>query len=416
MLNPAYIIILFALLISFSSNAVKIHVGGSDGLASIREAVMKAKAGDTVLVRAGVYMEGSIVLNKGIVLLAEKGVEIDAQGKEPLIVIRADKSVVKGFTLKNSGYSDIAEIAGIRLENVKACRVEDNYLYNNFFGIYLSNSSYCILRNNVIHGFARTETSSGNGIHLWKSDHNTVLGNKIKGHRDGIYFEFVKNSSIINNISEDNLRYGLHFMFSDNDVYRYNIFRRNGSGVAVMYTRDVEMSFNRFEHNWGSASYGLLLKDISKSQIRNNMFLRNTTGLYMEGSHSTIIEQNDFRENGWALRILGDCYNDTITSNNFIGNSFDVATNAVRNMNYFYSNYWDKYTGYDLNKDGTGDISYYPVSLYSKITEENPYALMMLHSFFIDLLNQTEKLLPSITPDQFLDALPKMKKLMHDTY
>ncbi|HRH66022.1 MAG TPA: nitrous oxide reductase family maturation protein NosD, partial [Bacteroidia bacterium] len=360
-----------------------IAVGGNSHYRTITEAVQAANSGDTVLVQPGIYKEEEIVIHKSITLRGQKESILDGQYKKSVLVVRSMGVVIEGFTIRNSGYSDLQEFAGVRLENVSRCRIENNHFFNNYFGIYLAGSSHCKILNNRVEGFAKTETSSGNGIHLWKSEYNLLVGNFVSGHRDGIYFEFVKHSSIINNLSELNLRYGLHFMFSDDDSYRYNIFRKNGSGVAVMYTRRVTMDHNRFEQNWGSAAYGLLLKEISYSRINNNTFSTNTTGLYMEGSNQTIVENNDFIKNGWGLRILGDCFDDSIRYNNFRGNTFEVATNAIRSMNVFYKNYWDQYSGYDLDRNQIGDIPYHPVSLYSKITEESPFTLMLLHSFFI---------------------------------
>ncbi len=105
----------------------------------------------------------------------------------------------------------------------------------------------------------------------------------ISGHRDGIYFEFVKHS-IWRNISEKNLRYGLHFMFSNNNAYYSNIFKNNGAGVAVMFSKELKMVNNYFEENWGDAAYGLLLKEISDGYIANNSFYKNTAGIFMEGT------------------------------------------------------------------------------------------------------------------------------------
>src|SRR5690606_10390820 len=124
----------------------------------------------------------------------------------------------------------------------------------------------------------------GNGIHLWKCHHITVDGNTIEGHRDGIYFEFVTNSLIVNNHSEGNIRYGLHFMFSHDDEYRNNAFVNNGAGVSVMYTKGVRMIDNTFSRNWGASSYGLLLKDIRDSFVTGNKFIENSTAIFMEGS------------------------------------------------------------------------------------------------------------------------------------
>ena len=410
------ILVLLFMIMGVSVYGEEITVGSGGRFHSIREALQIAKEGDVINVHAGVYKEGELVITKSISIKGSKESILDGEHKTSVMVVRANGVHVQGLTFRNSGYSDLHELAGIRLEDVSRCRIEGNYFYDNYFGIYLANSRHCKILHNRVEGLAKTETSSGNGIHLWKSEYNLLIGNHVSGHRDGIYFEFVKHSAIISNLSELNLRYGLHFMFSDDDSYRFNIFRNNGSGVAVMYTRRVTMDHNRFEHNWGSAAYGLLLKEISYSRINNNTFSMNTTGLYMEGSNQTVVENNDFICNGWGLRILGDCFDDSVRFNNFKGNTFEVATNAIRSMNVFYRNYWDQYRGYDLNHDQVGDIPYHPVSLYSKITEESPFTLMLLHSFFIDLMDQAEKVVPTITPEAFKDEFPLMKPLINDTY
>ena len=57
----------------------------------------------------------------------------------------------------------------------------------------------------------------------------------------------------------------------------------------------------------------------------------------------------------------------TITQNNFIGNTFDVATNAKNIKNDFNGNYWDQYAGYDLDKDQVGDIPFRPMKVFSYV-------------------------------------------------
>ena len=56
------------------------------------------------------------------------------------------------------------------------------------------------------------------------ANHALIENNHIQGHRDGIYFEFVTESIIRKNLSEKNIRYGLHFMFSHNDHYTRKYF------------------------------------------------------------------------------------------------------------------------------------------------------------------------------------------------
>src|SRR6187402_1580076 len=92
---------------------------------------------------------------------------------------------------------------------------------------FRTNSRYCLISNNIVKGTPKTEQTSGNAIHLWKCDNMVVEDNDVQGHRDGIYFEFVTHSYIFGNKSHNNIRYGLHFMFSNNDSYLENIFTEN---------------------------------------------------------------------------------------------------------------------------------------------------------------------------------------------
>ena len=200
-------------------------------------------------------------------------------------------------------------------------------------------------------------------------------------------------------------------MFSHSNSYITNVFRNNGAGVSVMYTKNVKMFNNTFDQNWGASAYGLLLKEISDSYIFNNKFTANTSAIYIEGSSRNKIEKNQFNENGWAMQIQANSMDNEVINNNFRGNTFDMGTNGSLVLNIFDSNYWDKYEGYDINKDGIGDVPYHPLSLFAVLIENNPSAMLLFRSFMITLLDKSEKVLPSITPDNFIDNKPLMKPL-----
>jgi nitrous oxidase accessory protein len=119
--------------------------------------------------------------------------------------------------------------------------------------------------------------------------------------------------------------------------------------------------------------------------------------------------KNTFSDNGWALKVQASCSDDTISHNNFTGNTFDVATNGSLVLNNFDRNYWDKYEGYDLDKDGVGDIPFHPVSLFAMIAEKNPNVMILYHSIMVSLLDRSEKIIPSITPANLIDRHPVMK-------
>ena len=389
----------------------KIEVGKNRAIKTIKKAIQLANPGDTVLVYKGVYREGNIVIDKKIILQGIGFPILDGQKKYEVVSIKADSVTIAGFKVINSGYASLNDPCGIKIYNKKGVTVQDNILENNFFGIYVQQGTNCIIKNNTIKAFQREEQRIGNGIHCWKSENLQIIGNRISGHRDGIYFEFVSNSVIWRNISTANIRYGLHFMFSNDDAYISNVFKNNGAGVAVMFTKNVKMFNNYFEENWGDAAYGLLLKEISDSYIIGNKFLSNTSGIYMEGTSRVLVSKNLFKDNGWGMKIQASCLDNEISFNNFLANTFDMSTNGSLVLNNFNHNYWDKYEGYDLNRDGIGDIPFHPLSLFAVLTEKNPSAMLLFRSFMITLLDKSEKILPSITPDNFVDKTPEMKSL-----
>jgi nitrous oxidase accessory protein len=405
------IILFFIALLIFApiSKATIIGVGKQKAFTQIKQAIAAAQAGDTVLVESGLYKEGNIVINKRIFFLGNNLPILDGEHKFEVLSIKADSVTVKGFRVQHSGYATLDDPGGIKVYDSNFVTISENDLYDNFFGIYIQYGTHCVVKNNTIVAFGKDEQQIGNGIHCWKSDSLQIIGNHVSGHRDGIYFEFVTHSVIWRNISFDNLRYGLHFMFSNNDAYFTNLFKNNGAGVAVMYTKNVTMMNNTFEENWGDAAYGLLLKEISDSYISGNFFQRNTSGIYMEGTNRIKAEKNVFKSNGWGMKIQASCMDNVINNNNFIKNTFDISTNGTLVLNTFNENYWDKYEGYDLNKDNIGDIPYHPLSLFSVIVENNEPAMLLYRSFMVSLLDKSEKMLPSLTPENFIDNKPLMR-------
>lgn len=403
--------IVFLLFFGVVVQGQTIDVGANQKIKTIKQAISIANAGDTIKIQKGTYREGTIIVDKKVVIIGVDYPVLDGQKKYEILSIKHDSVVVKGLKLIRSSFASMEDPAAIKVYNVNTIQIENNILDDNFFGIYIQNGRNCIIKNNRLRAYGKEEQKLGNGIHCWKSNDIQIIANIIIGHRDGIYFEFVFDSVIWRNKSENNIRYGLHFMFSHNDSYITNIFRNNGAGVAVMYSKEVKMINNLFEKNWGQSAYGLLLKELNDGYILGNKFIQNTAGIYMEGSNRMQLKNNLFQENGWAMKIQASCDDNNIVSNNFIGNTFDMGTNGSLVLNNFDSNYWDKYEGYDLDKNGLGDVPYHPLSLFAVLSENNPSTMLLYRSFMITLLDKSEKILPTITPDNFIDNKPLMKSL-----
>ena len=412
-----YKLLLLSFLLFFSSASVaaSLSVCPDCECNSVSEAIEAANPGDDILIHSGLYKEGNILVDKLLHLRGEGWPIIDAEGEAEAITVTASGVTIEGLLVRNVGTSYLEDRAGIRVRRAKGFTLRNNRLENTFFGIYLEHCSDGVLSGNQVIGQAEEEMSSGNAIHLWYCKRIVVEDNLVQGHRDGIYFEFVDDSQIHSNISEHNLRYGLHFMFSNDDEYTGNTFRRNGAGVAVMFSRNINMEDNLFEYNWGRASYGLLLKEIYDADIQDNIFRENTIGVYVEGSTRINYHRNNFEGNGWAIKMSGGCLDNQVQGNNFLYNTFDLSMDAAPNNNSFDGNYWSAYNGYDLERDGVGDVPYHPVKLFNYVVNRSPEAMVLLRSLFVDLLNFSEKVSPVFTPANVADNAPNMQKFQFQT-
>ncbi len=391
--------------------AAEVVVSKAGPVQSIGAALQLVRRGGRVVVEQGTYREPTILVTRPVEIVGRGLPVVDGEGAHEIFTITADDVTVRGLHLTRVGSSYVEDRAALRVRDARRCVITDNQFSDAFFGIYLANVTGCRVERNTLRATSTSETTSGNGIHLWSSRDVVIASNRVSGFRDGVYFEFVHGTEVRDNVSEGNIRYGLHFMFSDDCRYIRNVFRRNGSGVAVMYTQRVQMTENRFEHNWGAASYGLLLKEISDARVERNVFYRNTTGLVADGANRLIADRNEFVENGWAVKLAASTVDGRLTRNNFVANTFDVSSNSREPSTVVAGNYWDAYRGYDLDRDGTGDVPFRPVRLFSMIVERHEPALLLLRSAFVDLLDAAERLLPAMTPTTLADARPAMRRV-----
>lgn len=375
---------------------------------TLRARLAAAVPGDTVVVRGGVWDGGTLVIDKRLTLLGMDDPVLDGRGTDEILHITADSVAVSGFTFRNVDKTFMSDRSAVRVEGAGACRIAENRFENVFFGVYLAEARDCVIENNTFQGNATREVDGGNGVHSWYSKRLDIRGNTIRGHRDGIYLEFTEDSNVTGNDVIESRRYGLHFMFSDRCSYEDNRFLRNQAGVAVMYANDVVMKRNVFTDAWGPSAYGLLLKEIKDGVVESNRFEENSVALLVESTDRIAFTGNAFRGNGWGIKLMASAVNNRLEGNVFVRNTFDVATNSRSASSTFDGNYWDRYAGYDLNRDGTGDVPFHPVTLFSLVVEQNEAALFLMRSVLVDVLNAAERLFPVLTPEALRDDHPLM--------
>lgn len=376
---------------------------------TIKAALEKTQNGDVVLVKSGVYKEETLEITKSISLIGEQGATIHHLGDGDTIAVHAPNTTIKGLKIIGSGKSTYHDFSSIKISNTSGCIIAENEILDSQYGVMIANSNNCIVSGNKILTTSIPVDLLGDGIHLWKTSDSKIMKNTVHGHRDGIYLEFAQIGEIFDNTITGNHRYGLHFMFSNDNAFRNNTFSKNDAGVAVMYSKRIKMLNNEYADNRGAASFGLLLKDITDSEIAENEFLRNTVAIFMEGSNRNNFYSNRFDKNGWAIRLLSSCDSNIFQGNAFLDNTLEVATNSQLNLNTFKQNYWAQHKNVDLNQDGIADLPYQPTSFSSYLLEKYNISILLIGTPVLKLLDWAEQMFPALSPVSLRDQEPLMK-------
>jgi len=121
-----------------------------DDYERIQWAVDHASAGDTIVVRDGIYYE-NVNVNKQLTLKSENGPAnciVDAGYSGSAITLNADGVTVEGFTVRKSRISWLN--AGIKVYSSNNSITGNNISSNNYYGILLySSSNNSITGNNI---------------------------------------------------------------------------------------------------------------------------------------------------------------------------------------------------------------------------------------------------------------------------
>jgi nitrous oxidase accessory protein len=399
---------IFALFIFLGNTAFcrTIEVYDTGGLYS---ALAGSSPGDTLYLKSGVY-QGLFEISTPATLIGDTGSVIDGRGDGDVITISADSVVLEGIMVRNSGTRLLKDMSGLKVTGnyvtISGCRIEDC-----LHGVYVKGGNSVNISNNVIVGrFNIQEADRGNGIHLWSTADNIIEGNDISFARDGIYFSFANRTTVKNNHIH-NLRYALHYMYSDDNYFENNIFDHNVAGSALMYSKNIEFSRNVFAHCRGFRAYGILLQSVNYCRATDNLILDNTRGIFFDDANYCSFLENDIVQNDLALQIKASCEENSFVGNNFISNLAHCMLDASIVDRTYWSkdgkgNFWSDYDGYDLDGNGVGDIPHELQDVFEYIESNHPAIRFYLYSPASQLLTAAEKRIPILRKSQIQDPYP----------
>jgi nitrous oxidase accessory protein len=351
-----------------------------EGPPTIGAAVAAARDGDTIVVPPGVHHE-HVTLDRSVRLVGRPGAVLDGGNEGTVLRVTAPGVEVRGLTIRDSGDGYTTEDAGIRIDHAPDVRVVDTRIEDTLFGLFVVQGDRCVVDGSTIVGKDLPVVRRGDAIRLWYSAGCRLRANRVERSRDVIIW--YSSGTIV----EDNVvrtsRYGLHYMYSNDNVFRHNRFEDNQVGAAIMYSHGIELSENAFSFSNGPSAYGLLLKDADDVFIVGNRFVHNDIGLFFDGAPQSRDGRVDVRGNliargnvGVALQPLSQRIR--FWENAFVGNGVQVqivGTGTADGNAWAVDgrgNYWNDAVLYDRDGDGVSDIPYRAESTYEALADRHP--------------------------------------------
>lgn len=415
--SAAFFVVLF-LFSSYVGSAEVIYVEPGN---SIQAAVNNSTSGDIVIVKAGEYQENIFVNVSGIKISSESdssgAVLLKARdGNSSVFRVKADNVTISGFNITGTGEITAApeasnsintsdqgsnssnpgdtgenpvtdqapdpesnapvylwdEIgcppAGICLEQVNNCTIENNTFFENQYGVYLQNSRNCTLLKN---------TFFQNGIWLDEGcGKNLLINNIIEGSNLIIGAHCWDNIMFQNHVSNGN---GISIACcGGNNLVSRNEIVNCSTGIDIY---DVQARTVLRDNLITGCREGIYLTFVFDSRIYNNTISNGNTGILLkEDCHDNELSNNIIaanNESGIYLldysadnRIYNNCFNNSINvkAENAEGNIWNttqsVGTNIIGGPN-LGGNFWANLegTGFsqvsnDSNSDGICDLPY----------------------------------------------------------
>jgi nitrous oxidase accessory protein len=375
---------------------------------AIQSQIDRAAAGSTLEIGPGTY-RGDLVIDRPLRLIGRGRPRLVGSGRGSVVRVRADDVLIEGFDIDGLGGGDLGrDASGIHVAAARAT-IRDCRIVNTLFGVYLREANDATVERSTIHGIrGKDPGEKGSGIHVWDTIGFRLTGNELVDVRDGFYIQSSSRGFIAHNTARD-LRYGLHYMFSDDNVFEDNVFERGAAGTALMYSRRITFRRNRFLHNRGFASVGLLLKACDDVLAEDNLIADNARGIFLEGSYRNRFRRNIVSESDTAIVLYDSAAENVFEGNAFIGNLTPLTLSGRRTDTRFDGNYWSGNDEPDLDGDGRSDRPYRLSSVFDHLRSNLTAADLMTPGFAAVALGFAERTFPVLEPIAVADRAPLAK-------
>lgn len=365
-----------------------------------------AQEGSVIQLENAVY-EGNIVITKSIVLKGKEGTVLKANTDEPAITIDNTSDVaIRNIKIETLGTGiTVRKSSNIQLSNID--------MHNVDAGVKIYNAQHLLASELTIEGNDQHYAKKGNGVAIYESESIELLANDIRSVQDGFYIENVKDITVQGNTVTKS-RYGTHFMYSGNGMIRENTYTENVTALMVMMTANIQVEDNTASYQSDFNGTGITLYDTQVATLQRNKIAGNRVGVSLQKSANIQMLDNTLHMNQTALESIRSDATNTAKQNQFIGNLVNVRSDQEGLT--LQHNYYDDYSGIDLDDDGTGDEAYVALQSFGQWMVRKPVYQYFIESPSVVLLNTIDKQTNNTTKELLVDASPqtvvnKVKKI-----
>lgn len=377
---------------------------------NLQNIIRQAQSGDRLLLEEGTYY-GALTIDKPLSLIGSRKSIIDGMQDGHVITITASDVVIKNLQIQNSGNTLVTEDSGIFVtQETHNVIISNNYLQDNLIGIYLKGAKSARVSNNTIIGrqFHRIN-DRGNGIYLWNSPNSVVVNNKVRYGRDGIFVTTSRNNTFEGNTMRD-LRFAVHYMYTQDSEVSNNISINNHVGYALMFSDRINAYANQ---SISDKERGLFFNYANYSVIQHNRVSGGTEKcVFIYNANYNRINNNTFEDCDIGVHFTAGSEKNDIYENAFINNRTQVKYVGTRDIEWSKQgrgNYWSDNTAFDINKDSIADHAYQPNDLVDQILWRHPMAKLLLNSPAVQVLKWAQSEFPGLHPGGVTDSYPLMR-------
>lgn len=391
-----------------TAQAATIEVPADTALQAVIDA---AQAGDILMLAPGTY-QGNIIVNKPLTLQGPSDRQAVLMGEREgrTVWVQAEDVQIRQITVRNSGLSLPDMDAGIFLDKpAHNALIENNDILDNLVGVYVWGPHNALVQHNTIVGNKELRLNErGNGVTVWNSPGSRILHNDISWGRDGI-FSNTSRDNVFSHNRFTQLRYAVHYMYTNNSEVSSNVSIGNDIAYALMFSQFLTVRENI---SVNSTHQGLMLNAAQQSSITDNIVDGAEKGMFLYNANFNKIHGNLIQNTQIGVHYTAGSEGNEITENAFIQNQNQVKYVGTRYLEWSSNNrgnYWSDHSAFDLNGDGIGDTAYRPNGLIEQLVWRAPSARVLLNSPAVSIVRWAQTQFPAILPGGIIDSAPLMR-------